>query len=297
MRTNQIICFMKKNKIFWIILIVLCLIFCVLIFRLIFFAKYGPNWVTGQPLRWIPELLLFLGICAIPSSLFNLIRQVVPKIIGRKLVMKFDWKLHFIGIMIFICIYLFHIQPQRYKLSGNVGEWLYDSYLKVQVTNKFLGPILSDENYHFILNIENRSSVLVYIPRIKVEYYNPEVSKLFKTKTDKTFTHEDNRTYYLFPNQKDTISLLCNELLPRIANIEIYHNLSAQPSKFTIDFESTSQEPPCPSPLPDVAIQRGMNSLTAIELAHQKQYNGTIAHKFILVYRGIMQLFLIHTLG
>lgn len=261
---------MKKNIALWLLLLLLFVLTISLISRFIFLSKYGPNWVTGQPLNWPNELLIFIGICSIPGILLKVSKELVLKIHGKKNELLNDWKIHMLGVFLISSFYFYHVQPHKMRLSGTPGQWLYDSYVKIFVANKFSGPILADEPYHLVISLENKASVPVYIPKIVVVYSNAKVAQLFRMNSDVTFTHENHVPYHLQPHEKKEISLSCNEILPQIAQVEIYHNFSADPSKFYIDLESTFQPPPCPPRFPETVVNQGVSSLNAIRRAQRK---------------------------
>ncbi len=261
---------MKKNIALWLLLLSFIFLTIALISRFIFLYKYGPNWVTGQPLNWPNEVLVVIGICSIPGILLKVAKELVLRVQGRNNELLNDWRIHMIVVFLILSFYFYHIQPHVIKLRGTPGEWLYDSYVKILVANKFRGPILSDEPYHLVINLENKASVPVYIPKIVVVYSNAKVAKLFRMKSDVTFTHENHVPHHLQPNEKKEISLDCNEILPQIAQVEIYHNFSAGPSTFYIDLESKSQDPPCPPRFPETVVNQGLSSLNAIRRAQLK---------------------------
>ena len=261
---------MKKTIALWILLIFFLVLSGTLVGRAILLSKHGPNWVTGQPLIWPSEVLVLIGICAIPGIFFKLVKKLSSRIRGKRNVVQYDWKTYFLGIVMISCFYFYHIQPHKIRLSGTPGQWLYDSYVKILVANQFSGPILADEPYHLVINLENKASVPIYIPKIVVVYSNAKVAQLFRMNSDVTFTHKNHVPYHLQPHEKKEISLSCNEILPQIAQVEIYHNFSADTSKFYIDLESISQPLPCPPRFPEKIVNQGLSSLNAIRRAQLK---------------------------
>lgn len=258
-------CPKMKKAIITILLVLSVVLTGILIIRILYLYRYDPNWVTGQPLNWPNELLILTGVCAIPGIFLSIFKKIFK---NNSLLM--DWKFNALAVFLASSLYLFHVQPQKDLLTGHAGQWLYDPYVKVLVANRFAGPIIADEAYRLTIELENKTTVPLHITKIVVTYSSEKVAEIFSMKSDVTFKHENHIFHTLQPHEKKDISLSCNELLPEYAEIQIYHNYSAAPSKFYFNLESTLQPPPCPPALPASALIQETNSLDAMRRAQLK---------------------------
>ncbi len=180
-----------------------------------------------------------------------------------------------IGLIVTILVssaaFLWHKHNQETtKLTGNAGEWLRDNYVSIRFPDKCKGTILSDEPYNLKMDIQNRTANTLYVSKIITRRFNDKAAKLLKETHDLIHTHEYHVPVYLPPNEMQTVLLNGNEILPKIIEVEVYHNLAVVPSKFKVDVKGIVISPPVRKPFSNKVVLAGMDSLAAIKQASAK---------------------------
>lgn len=154
------------------------------------------------------------------------------------------------------------IYPQ--KLKGSVGEWLHDDYVGVLIPHATIGTLISEEHYDLTVELENRTSIPLEITKIEVEKYNHEAALVVGKKGDLIHSSTYNDLKYINANDRATVSIPGNQLLPKTAIVKIYHTLSGQPSIFEINLGAKRMPMPRARRLPLEVIYRGTDALNAI---------------------------------
>ncbi|HME33569.1 MAG TPA: hypothetical protein VKG65_12500 [Terriglobales bacterium] len=125
--------------------------------------------------------------------------------------------------------------PSEVKLSGYAGQQLYDQFVQVRVLDQVRGATLSAEPYDIRYDIKNRTGVPLYIARIDTRRINGSIVLNNVTINDTVFVNHDYTMKYIGANQLVSATAPGNELLPKLLQITIFHNLSQNPSIFTVD--------------------------------------------------------------
>ncbi len=251
------------------------------------------NWVTGTPLSGFSEFALLVGVFGFPAIVVGILRLVTKQRTRREIEILGQWHLSVLSGLVLFSVYLIAIRPDPgSRTAGSVREWLYDRYVGIQVPQEFKGPILASEGYEFVLEVENRTSMPMYIAKITVTRYNREAARLLGSATDVIFTHEDHRTQYLGPAEKKRLTQPGNEVLPKLVQVEVYHSLSSEPSRFEIDVGGKVVHLSDPRRLPPEATYRGLDGLVAIDKVREYTQSWGYEMHLVVAFPGDNKTFL-----
>jgi len=198
-----------------------------------------------------------------------------------------------VTIIVGISTILWHKHNQNTtNPEGYAGKWLQDEYVRIRFPSECKGWILSDEPYDLKMDMQNRMANTLYVSKIVARRFNAEAAKLLGAETDLIHTHEYHVPVYLQPNEMQTVSLNGNEILPKVIEVEIYHNLAVVPSKFKVDVGGIAISPPVRKPLPKKAIYTGLDGLSAIRQAVAKASEWSKEFHIICAFPGTNKVYL-----
>lgn len=258
------------SRVIWILVIILSVFDVAFIGHLLCSGR-PPAWVMGKPLNWFLELALLLGVFGAPILIVNVLKTILTHFFGQKGKMLENWNVPFLAGLVLFTLYLISIWPApRERTEGSAGERLYDRYIGVLIPQRFKGMLLAEENYDLQMELENQSSMTMYISKIIATYSNAEVAKLLGRPNKIVYVTTDHVTRYVKSHEKQVISVEAGPYLPRNVEVSIYHSLSDKPSWFFVDVGGIVVDLPEPRHLPPEKIYHGIDGLVAIEKAKNK---------------------------
>jgi len=218
------------------------------------------KWLNAQ--TWYSARLVILVL----STLFVLHIAYLANVARMK---RFRNLTLVIALLIVPFIAITILRPPR-VLQGRVGQWLHDDFIGVQVPQGTSGNLLAEENYDLQLTLENRTGMPLEITEVEVKKYNRDAAQVLGRNGDGPIhVSTYNVIEYIKPNDRVSISIPGNEVLPKTAAISIYHTLSGEPSKFEVDLGARVLPMPQPRQLAKNTIYTGTDALHFITRAAQ----------------------------
>lgn len=166
-------------------------------------------------------------------------------------------------------------QIWKTNVDGSVGEDLYDNYIKLSIPNAVKGSRIGERSYDIACWLENQTSEELVITQIVTSRYNNDI----RHDGSAVYRLDEIGTILLGPHERTDHSFHGNAFIPKRIEIEIYHNLSDIPSKFSCDLKTQYLDGLPPTKLSLSAISQGYDSALAIESVLQHS-----AHKHENLY-------------
>jgi hypothetical protein len=160
--------------------------------------------------------------------------------------------------------------PPPEKKMGAAGDWLYDRYIRLRVTHRLKGELIAGRPYELSVDLENRTSMDVFINRIEAQCFSPAAAERFGNSSALTHTSSFETTFALPPNSTRSVKLPLNQILPLTCTISVHHNLAGRESSFRIDPCGEVVEMTGARRLSQSTIYRGIDALVAIDAARAK---------------------------
>jgi hypothetical protein len=142
-----------------------------------------------------------------------------------------------------------------------------DQYLCIDIPEKSVGTLFSENPYDLKMNIKNRTSTEMFVSSVMVKKFNKEAAKRMGLSSELIHVGEFHGPIMIEPHEKETISIVGNEILPVRAEINILHSLSDKASEFEMVLPNEIQKMPAPRILPKEAIYTGTDGVFAIHKA------------------------------
>jgi len=193
-----------------------------------------------------------------------------------------------LAVSVLLCLAVFFTLMQKnwQKQPEPGSSWTHDQYVGVRIPGKTMGTLLADEPYDLKLELENCTSMAMYIDKVVVEKFNPAAAKIFGLRNSRVHIAEYHGPIYFNPHEKKTVTIPGNEILPKSVRVKISHNLSKEPSVFEVDLGGVQLPMPAPRILSASMIYRGVDALEALGKARQKALEYCANPQVIAVFPG-----------
>jgi hypothetical protein len=222
----------------------------------------GFSW-PSQPLPPdIAPLRLYQGLT--PShEYFDAGMDRLAELLGRSSLPKSKWIFAAVGA----AVLLLALGLAYFFINEHSQRSAHDQYVGVALSKSYSGTLLSDENYVFDLELENRTSMPIEITRVVIDTINAKAARLFRRPEDRVHTSDHQVLMHMEPHEKKAVTIKGGPVLPMAVIIKVFHSLSGEESRFELNLGSVLQEMPQARVLPDSVFSESADALVAIKKA------------------------------
>ena len=175
-------------------LLTLDVLFALYIAYLSYCYNRPVTWVSGSPLNWFKEILIWIGVGGLPKFLLSALKMID----GQRVRLLNDRWASLLAVAITFSLYLLAIYPEpAVRSSGVAGQRLHDEFAELLIPDKISGPLLAAEGYDVSLEIRNRTSVPLFISKVTMKRFSKKGARLFGKSETLVYTGEDHVPWYL----------------------------------------------------------------------------------------------------